>query len=445
MYGQDSKIEPTSGGDFMNDAGSDMQIRSFFREIRKYSPLSKEEEYTVALNVNRERSSIVRYLSGFRPFYLHLEQINRLIQMHELNPQKVFHLTRISESEEKKPDIYVWFGEQLNELNEMQARLDQEVKNQEDSSSLERINHIENSLDHLAEKSETMHFTQRFINSFVDELPVRLEDLKASYTVGNCSEFLLNFCLEQIQVARKRHYTAFTKMVYSNLRLVIKIAKKFSYSGIPFSDILQEGNLGLIKAVNRFDPEKGNRFSTYATWWIKQSITRAVVHRSRLIRIPIHLSEKMRHLQRDIEELHKELGREPTWREIRENLDDVDEKTIDMLRFQQKPYSLDPVDTGDDDVVKLEQLIPDGDSINPIQELTTERLKEELERILKTLSIREQKVIQLRFGINQKRRHTLEEVGVVLGVTRERIRQIESRAIMKLKHPSRTQLLENFM
>ncbi|MFC1854068.1 RNA polymerase sigma factor RpoD/SigA, partial [candidate division CSSED10-310 bacterium] len=291
----------------------------------------------------------------------------------------------------------------------------------------------------------SLHFTQDFINSYVDGLRSKKDFFEFYSALPPLPHSFINEVYEKLQEARTRHHLAVCHLVRSNLRLVIKIAKKYCNTGIPFSDILQEGNLGLIKAVDRFDHRRGNRFSTYATWWIKQSITRSIVHRGRIIRLPIHLSEKIKRLQRNIDNLNQALGREPTWGEISDILNQSEEKLLTMITLQQKPLSLDPMSDDSDDLLRLQQVIADDSSIDPLLEITSERLKQEVTNMLQTLSCREQKVIQLRFGIDAERKHTLEEVGNKLGVTRERIRQIESRALDKLKHPSRSKRLVNYL
>ena len=287
---------------------------------------------------------------------------------------------------------------------------------------------------------EEINDTNALVDSFSTDDPVRMY-------LKEIGKVPLLTPEEEIELATRMSQgdeEAKHRMTEANLRLVVSIAKRYVGRGMLFLDLIQEGNLGLIKAVEKFDYTKGYKFSTYATWWIRQAITRAIADQARTIRIPVHMVETINKTIRVSRQLLQELGHDPSAEEIAKEMDMPVEKVRDILKIAQEPVSLEtPI--GEEEDSHLGDFIPDEDASEPSEAASFSLLREQLEEVLNTLAPREKKVLELRFGIVDGRTRTLEEVGKEFNVTRERIRQIEAKALRKLRHPSRSKKLRDFL
>jgi len=279
---------------------------------------------------------------------------------------------------------------------------------------------------------------------FKDEIERRQKKLEQLEGLYHLSINDIKEVNREVSIGEAKARRAKKEMVEANLRLVISIAKKYTNRGLQFLDLIQEGNIGLMKAVDKFEYRRGYKFSTYATWWIRQAITRSIADQARTIRIPVHMIETINKLNRISRQMLQEMGREPTPEELAVRMEMPEDKVRKVLKIAKEPISMEtPI--GDDEDSHLGDFIEDTSVASPIDQATMESLRETTHAVLAQLTPREAKVLRMRFGIDMNTDHTLEEVGKQFDVTRERIRQIEAKALRKLRHPSRSEQLRSFL
>lgn len=348
----------------------------------------------------------------------------------------------------EKKEIIDYFGVELDldKLDKIQIYLEE--------NNVDIFPMPEDTLDVIVDDDIILEDTGEDIDIELDDIDLEIQNLEGVNVEDPIRMYLkeigkvrLLTAEEEIELAKKiedGNEDAKGKLVEANLRLVVSIAKKYVGRGMQFLDLIQEGNLGLIKAVEKFDYTKGFKFSTYATWWIRQAITRAIADQARTIRIPVHMVETINKLIRVSRQLLQDLGREPTPDEIADKMELPVERVREILKISQEPVSLEtPI--GEEEDSHLGDFIQDEKVPVPAEAATYTLLKEQLDEVLNTLTERERKVLRLRFGLDDGRARTLEEVGKVFDVTRERIRQIEAKALRKLKHPNRSRKLKDYL
>jgi len=336
-------------------------------------------------------------------------------------------------------------ADQIDDVYQQLGRMGIDVVPEPGEVDLEVLKKAKENEDEIVEESEEDVEEEAEVDLSVPE-GVGIDDPVRMY-LKEIGRVPLLSAEEEIQLAKRMEggdEEAKRRLAEANLRLVVSIAKRYVGRGMLFLDLIQEGNLGLIKAVEKFDYIKGFKFSTYATWWIRQAITRAIADQARTIRIPVHMVETINKLIRVSRQLLQELGREPAPEEIAKVMDIPVERVREIMKIAQEPVSLEtPI--GEEEDSHLGDFIPDEDAPAPAEAASFILLKEQLEEVLDTLTPREEKVLRLRFGLDDGRTRTLEEVGQEFGVTRERIRQIEAKALRKLRHPSRSKKLKDYL
>ncbi len=398
------------------------KIRHYYEEIHGNrlellkKGLDDKKKKTLASKIKRDKTKILKFVNSFK---LEKKQLENMLEKLKKN------VAELEAAEQNIADCMLQAGgKSIRYLNECIAKIPESAK---DEDMIPLIN---------LSKDELMALKTKLDNA---RKAIKLFKERTSMTPRKLKE-----ALKDVEGSIYKAKTAKRELIQANLRLVVSIAKKYTNRGLMFLDLIQEGNIGLMKAVDKFEYQRGYKFSTYATWWIRQAITRAIADQARTIRIPVHMIETINKLIRTSRYLVQEHGREPTPEEIAKKMEFPLEKVRKVLKIAKEPISLEtPI--GEEEDSHLGDFIEDKKVVSPGDAVVNFGLAEQTRKILRTLTPREEKVLRMRFGIGEKSDHTLEEVGRDFSVTRERIRQIEAKALRKLRHPSRSRKLKSFV
>ncbi len=420
--------------------GTDVIIWTYLKDIGSVALLTTEEEYEIAKTIEKGDRKAKKILLELPQAVNELSEIGRQLVEEAIDIADVInidHMSHTQEIEEKYRKKTISSIDAIKSLHDQKEAMKQKLAEVDNLHRKE----LEKTLKTIDRRTEEALLNLKLTKKVLVEIARKVAHQTKSMSDNEAK--VVTQKLRQLGEIDQTLKIVRNRLVQANLRLVINVAKKYMNRGLSFLDLIQEGNLGLMKAAEKYDYQKGFKFSTYATWWIRQGMTRAIADYSRTIRVPVHVLETTNKITKATKSLTQELGREPSHEEISSKTDLSLEKIRKIMKAANGIVSIEtPI--GDDESSSLVDFIADPESPSPFAEFVGTSLREEINKVLSTLTPREEKVIRMRLGIGEKTDYTLEEVGDVFGLTRERIRQIEAKALKKLKHPSRKVRLESF-